>query len=177
MGEFADQLARVTVQAESPDGQIVGRVGGQMQVEIHFREGAYARFSERDLGHQLGQLAAVLWSRYRREYDEVTALYRDGEPAPYEEPEDVAFRERRAALKVRGRSSLGWIEASSRALVRWDVTVAEGTVRALTESEFLGQVDSAVADILRDWQHQVIVLTEQIYGIGVPIALRTAAGS
>jgi len=50
-------------------------------------------------------------------------------------------------------------------------------VRALTESEFLGQVDSAVADILRDWQHQVIVLTEEIYGIGVPIALRTAAGS
>lgn len=177
MGEYADQLARVSVQAESPNGQIVGRVGGQMQVEIRFRENAYRRFSEHELGHQLGQLASVLWSRYRREYDEVTAFYRDGEPAPYEESEDVAFRERRAALTVRGRSSRGWIEASSRALVRWEVTVDAGAVRTLTESEFFAELDSAVTDILRDWRHKVIVLTEEIYGIGVPSALRITAGS
>jgi hypothetical protein len=177
MGEFADLLARVSVQAESPDGQVVGRVGGRLQVEIRFREGSYRRFAERELGHQLGQLAAVLFSRYRREYDEVAAYYRDGETAPYEEPEDAVFRERRAAVTVHGRSSRGWIEASSRALVRWEVTVAAGAVRALTESEFLADLDSVVTDILGDWQRQVILLTEEIYGIGVPSALRTTAGS
>jgi len=177
VGEFADRLAHLSVRADSPDGHISGHVGGPLQVEIRFQDGAYHSYSESDLGRQLGQLAAVLWSRYRRGYDEITAAYRDGEPAPYEEPEDVAFRERRAALAVRGRSPEGWIEARSRGLVRWEVTVAAGAVRALTEAEFLAELDGIVADILRDWQHEVIVLTEEIYGIGVPDSLRrTPAG-
>lgn len=177
MGEFADLLARVSVRAESPDGQIAGRVSGAPEVEIHFRAGAYPRLSERELGHQLGRLAAVLWSRYRREYDRVAELYRDGEPARYEQAEDVIFRERRAALTVRGRSTRGWLEAESRALVRWQVTVAAGALRALTEPEFLAELDSAVIDVLRDWQHRVIVLAEEIYGIGVPGTLRTSTDS
>jgi hypothetical protein len=175
MGEFADRVALLSVQADSPDGRVRGRVGGRMRVDIRFRGGAYDGYAERDLGHQLGQLASVLFSRYRREYDEVTAVYRDGPPAAYEEPEDVAFRQRRAELVVHGRSGSGWIEVSSRALVRWDVVVAAGAVRALTEQAFLAEVDGAAADILRDWQQKVIVLGDQIYGIGVPSALRRPA--
>jgi hypothetical protein len=175
MGEFSDRLMRLSVQADSPDRLISGMVGGRMQVEVSLCDGAYRRYTDADLGHQLGQLAAVLWSRYRREYDEVTDAYREDGPAPYEQPEDSDFRERRASLVARGRSRDGRIEASSRGLVRWDVSVTPGTVRALTEAEFLAEVGTAVADILRDWQLKVIVLADEIYGIGVPAYLRQPA--
>lgn len=174
MGEFAELLERLTVRADSPDGRIVGVVQGRMQVEIRFADGAYRSYDELGLGHQLSQLAAVLWSRYRREYDEVTDLYRGGAPAPYEQPEEGVFRERRAALVARGRSAQGWVEASSRGLVRWEVVVGSGALRKLTESEFLGELDTAVADILRDWRLKTVVLSDEVYGIGVPGALRQA---
>jgi hypothetical protein len=174
MSEFADRLANLSIRAESPDGRIAGHVEGRMRVQVRFVGDAYGRYAEGELGHQLGQLAAVLWSRYRRGYDEVTATYRDGSPAPYETPEDIGFRDRRANLIVHGRSPHGWIKVTSRALVRWEVDVAGGAVRALSETDFLAELDGVVTDVLRRWQQEVIVLSDEIYGIGVPAALRQA---
>ncbi|MFI1989082.1 hypothetical protein [Actinoplanes sp. NPDC020271] len=172
MGEFADRLSVLSVRAESPDGQIVGSVESPPQANISFRDRAYRQYSDGDLGHQLGQLAAVLFVRYRREYDEILSAYRDlpaeAGDVRYESLQEATFRERQAALVVRGRSARGRLEVSTRALLRWDVTVTEGTVSSLSESEFLAEANSLVAEVLRDWRNQTALLTNEIYDIGVP---------
>ncbi|WP_436536413.1 hypothetical protein [Actinoplanes sp. HUAS TT8] len=172
MGEFADRLSVLSVRADSPDGQIAGSVGSPPQARVQFRDRSYRQYSDSELGHQLGQLAAVLFARYRREYDEILAAYRDLPPGAgntrYETAQESDFRDRQAALMVRGRSARGRLEVSTRGLVRWDVTVTDGTVSTLSESEFLAETESVVAEVLRGWRNQTALLTSEIYDIGVP---------
>jgi hypothetical protein len=178
MGEFTDRLSLLSVRADSPDGRITGSVESPPRATIRFRDRAYRQYSDSGLAHQLDQLAALLFARYRREYDEVLAAYRDLPPGAgdlrYATSQEITFRERQAALTVRGRSARGRLEVTTRALVRWEVTVAAGTVSSLDESEFSSEVQSVVADVLRDWRNQTILLTEEIYGIGVPRSLTDA---
>jgi hypothetical protein len=176
MGELIDRLEMLSVRASSPDGGIEGTVRGRLDVDIRFVHDAYRRYSERDLGHQLAQLGALLWTRYRREYLETATAVRAGDnPIIDDEPRDLAFRERMEALVVHGRSAHGWISMRSRALVHWDVKVGADAIRQLSEDEFLVELSGAIADILRDWQGKLIVLTDEIYDIGVPASLRRAA--
>ncbi|BCY13195.1 hypothetical protein [Actinoplanes sp. L3-i22] len=172
MGEFADQLSVLSVRADSPDGRITGSVESPPRASVRFRDGAYRGYSDGELGHQLGQLAALLFARYRREYDEILAAYRDlpagSDAVQYTTPQEITFRERQAALTVHGRSTRGRLEVDTRALVRWEVRVAAGTVSTLSEAEFLTEAESVIVDVLRDWRSQTILLTHEIYGIGVP---------
>jgi hypothetical protein len=172
MGELIDRLRRLSIQAWSPDGGVRGSVRDRLRVEISFAPDAYRRYSEPALGHQLAQLAAVLRARYRREYAATVAAYHGTDLVTDDEPRDVEFRERTAALVARGDSARGWVSARSRALVGWEVTVADGAVRTLSQAEFLAEVDGAAAAILRDWQNKVILLTDDLYDIGVPASLK-----
>lgn len=176
MGELIDRLERLAVEVRSLDGTITATVRGRYQIQLEFLPGTYARRTEDELAYQLGQLAAVVCARYRREYTEMVAVFYDGDDFLDEEaPHDVAFRERLAQMVVIGGSAQRWITIRSRALVRWDVTVADGAVRTLTEEEFLGQANSALADVLADYQSQLIMLTDEMYDIGVPNSLRRSA--
>lgn len=173
MGEFADLVGALRVQAQSPDGRISCEVAGPQRINLAFQGNGYSEYlSEQDLADQLGRLASVAFSRYRREYEEVLDRYRDYEPAPYELPADTEFRERQAAIRAYGVSPQRWIEAESRGLARWDVRVEDGARRALTMGEFLAEADGAVSALMRDWRHKVIALTDEIYGIGTPKAYR-----
>jgi hypothetical protein len=173
MGELVDRLERLAVEARSPNGVITATVRGRYQVALEFLPGAYARHTDGELAYQLGQLAAIVWVRYRREYAETVEAFHDSEDLLIEEePRDVAFQERLALLIVTGSSAQGWITVRSRALVRWDVSVGDGAVQTLTEDEFLGEADSVLADVLAGYQAQLIMLTDELYGIGVPDSLR-----
>ena len=173
MGEFADLVAALRVRAHSPDGRIFCEVAGPQQIEVAFPDNGYYEYlADRDLADQLGRLASVAFSRYRREYEEVLHRYRDYQPAPYELPADTEFRERQAAIRVSAVSPQRWIEAESRGLARWDVRVEDGARRALTQGEFLAEVGGAVSALMRDWRHKVIALTDKIYSIGTPRAYR-----
>jgi hypothetical protein len=178
MGELVDRLERLAVEAWSPDGRIAATARGRYQVQLRFVGGAYRGYADAELGHQLAQLATVLWTRYRREYTEIVAAFHDDDdPVIEDEPRDLVFRERLEQLVVSGTSAQRWIRLRSRALVRWEVTAAEATVRTLTEEQFLGEVDSAVTDILGDYQAQLITLTDEIYDIGVPDSFRRVAAT
>jgi hypothetical protein len=117
----------------------------------------------------------VLWTRYRRAYVETVAAVRAGDnPIIDDDPRDLEFRERMAALVVQSRSEEGWISLHSRALVDWNVEVGADAIRQLGEDEFLAELSGAVTHIVRDWQGKLIVLTDEIYDIGVPASLRRA---
>jgi hypothetical protein len=68
MGEFVDRLARLVVNAASPDGRINLELRQPDQVVVSFAPGAYRSYTAGRLAHQLAQLAALAWTRYYRDY-------------------------------------------------------------------------------------------------------------
>jgi hypothetical protein len=66
------------------------------------------------------------------------------------------------------------VAVRSRALRSWDVEIAGEPVGSLTESEFLTELDSAVAALLADHRAKVTLLTDAVYDIGLPRSMRTA---
>ncbi len=103
---------------------------------MRFVDRAYGGYTDSHLGHQLSQVATLVWTRYRRDYVEIVDAFL-GEPVHVEGADDRQFRDRLARLAVSGRSTAGWINVQSRALVHWEVTIKAGAVQALAEEEFL----------------------------------------
>jgi hypothetical protein len=119
------------------------------------------------VARQLAQVAAVTWSRYRRRYSEIMTEFLDSAVVEHDE-EDRRFDEQLQLLTVTGRSPGGWIELHSRALVHWQVTIAQGTLVALSEESFLTELRAALAELLADYRMQQLRLTDEIYGLGLP---------
>lgn len=168
MGELSERLDRLAVQTWSPDGNICAEARGEYQISVRFAAGTYRTYTESTLGQQLGRLGALVWTRYRREYTEIMETFLEEEPLPREDPEDRRFRERLEQLHLAGASADGRIGIRSRALVHWELTIAPGTLRALTEPEFLAQLDGAVREVVADYRARLILLTHEVYDIGLP---------
>jgi len=94
------------------------------------------------------------------------------DPEPTDEDRD--FQRQFADLQVAGVSARGRVIVRSRALVSWHVEIAGESVGSSTESEFLAELGSAVAALLADHRAKVTLLTDAVYDIGLPRAMRTA---
>jgi hypothetical protein len=173
VGELADRLSALSVEARSPDGRISALARGTDDITVRFTGDAYRRYTESDLARQLEQLAVLTWTRYRRAHNSIIESFVDQDgPVSGDNEQDRVFYERLEHLTVVGASTDRWVTLQSRALVRWDVTVVDGAVRALTEEQFLGELGSAVADLMGDYQAQLIFMTDEIYDIGLPSSTR-----
>jgi hypothetical protein len=174
MGELAERLSLLSVEARSPDGGLAATARGHGDVRVSFAHDAYRGYRPETLARQLEALAALLWARYRRRYLEIVRTWT--ERGPDEEPEpdaaDREFQRRLERMDVAGRSVLGRVTVRSRALVSWQVDIQPGP--ALTERDFLAELDSAVAALLADHRAKLTLLTDAIYDIGLPRAMRTA---
>jgi len=175
MGELTDRLERLVVEASSPDDMIKVTAQGRYEIRVQFQRGAYYGYTDREIARQLAAVASLVWARYRREYTEIVAAFRDDPDAAGEdEPRDRVFQERLEQMTVTGASESGRISLRSRALVRWEVTIADGTVRSLSQQEFLAELSTALAAVFDDYRAQLIILTDEIYDIGVPDSFRRA---
>jgi len=174
MGELAERLSLIAVEARSPDGGLVAAVAGRQDVSVRFLSDAYRRYRRADLAHQLEVLATLAWTRYRRSYLEVVASWADRDEEPATTDQDREFQGRLAALEIVGVSASGWVTVRSRALVSWHVEIAGEPVGSLTEPEFLAELDSAVSALLADHRAKVTLLTDAVYDIGLPRSMRAA---
>lgn len=174
MGELAERLSLLAVEARSPDDCVSATARGAGQVRISFKRNAYRRYRAAALKRQLEVLATVLWVRYRQHYLEIVAAWADRDEESRTTDEDRDFQRRLAALQVTGVSAHGRVTLRSRALVSWHVELAGEPVGSLTESEFLAELDSAVAALLADHRAKVTLLTDAVYDIGLPRSMRTA---
>src|SRR5262245_26713198 len=102
MGDLADRLACIVVDASSPDQMISPQVRGQ-DITVRFQAGAYRRYTESGLAHQLGQLATLTWTRHRRDYLETVDAYFE-DPVDDDTPEGREFQPRLEQLVVTGAS-------------------------------------------------------------------------
>lgn len=178
MGILIDQLDRLSVEACSPDGCIRAEARGRYRISIQFRRNAYPFYAESVLGQQIAHLATLTWSRYRREYVELVNAFVDDSTGEDSEC-DRWFSDGLKQMIVTGSSASGRIRLRSRALVRWECVIAPGTVRALTERDFLAELDQAVAEVTSDYRARVIMLTDEVYGLALPQSYRspTSVGS
>ncbi|MEV8506306.1 hypothetical protein AB0368_15930 [Actinoplanes sp. NPDC051475] len=174
MGELAERLSLLNVEAQSPDGWLTATARGRGDVRVAFAWDTYRSYRAATLVHQLEALATLLWSRYRRRYMEIVASWIDQDEAPEITDEDREFQRRLEELNVAGVSAAGWMTIRSRALVSWQVQLAGEPVGSLTEQQFLAELDSAVAALLADHQAKVTLLTDAVYDIGLPRSMRTA---
>jgi hypothetical protein len=171
MGELAERLSLLSVNTRSPDGGLEAAVHGRRELRIAFAGDAYQGYRAAELARQLESLAAVLWSRYRRRYLHIVASWDDEEETTPTDA-DREFQRRLEQLEVSGVSPHGWVSVRSRALVSWHVQITDEPVGSLAEQEFLAELQSAVTAVLADYDAQVILLTDEIYDIGLPRAMR-----
>ncbi|MFI5959792.1 hypothetical protein [Cryptosporangium sp. NPDC051539] len=164
---LSDRREALSARADSPDGRISAEIRGRSDLRIRFRASAYAAYSDRELAAQLGRLGTTVWARYHRDYTELTRSYL-GEPAPDRAAADGDFLDRAEHLTVTGRSPHGWVAVSSRALARWEVSVADGAVSTLPEDTFLSELLAAVTAALQEYQDRLILLTAATYDVGAP---------
>ena len=174
MGELTDHLGQIAVEVWSPDGKIGAEARGKHQISVWFAPRCFRTYREPALEHQLAQLATLVWTRYRRAYTEIVDAFlgATGRPEQPSERDDRLFQERLRQLEVTGVSPGGWVRLRSRALVDWEVALTPGAVRSLTEQEFLAELGSAVHELMSDYQARVILLTDEVYDIGIPKPLR-----
>jgi hypothetical protein len=174
VGELAERLSLLAVEARSPDGAVSATARGRGDVRIAFSPDSYRSYRAPVLAHQLEALATTLWARYRRRYLEIVASWVDRDEEPQPTDEDGEFARRLADLRVTGAAPGGSVTVRSRALVSWDVEIRGEPVGSLTEPDFVAELESAVAALLADHRAKVALLTDAIYDIGLPRSMRTA---
>jgi hypothetical protein len=169
MVELARRLERITVGATSPDGRIRARVGGRLDLELAFAPRSYGRHTEAELGHQLGQLATLAWTRYHREYLEVESAFLD-HAVQEQDARDRLFEERAKQLTVERTSPARWVTVRSRALARWDFHLDSGVLQRLSERHFINEVLGATADTIRAYRAGRARLLDEFYSLadGLP---------
>lgn len=180
MHDLGDEFLSLTVTATSPDGQISARFGEQGKaVELAFRPGAYRRYSDTSLAHELARLAMRVMARYVRAQQKLIddavpdVLHDDGIEYGYEDRE---YRRHMTTIKAAAESPDGRIAVVSHSLARWDVRIADGTVRGMTEEAFKAGLLRAVQDVLAQHQREVLELAGEHYGAGISDTARRRMG-
>lgn len=182
MGELNDRLANAVARAQSPDGLISASVtGGGDSIEVTMRRsGAYRRYTDDRLAHQLGQLARLTATEHLRlERTIVAAAFGDSmSPDDGFDPDPVLRQYRQAItqLVTCADSDDGRIRLTTRGMVSWEVRIATGTVRRRSESEFLAQLHGAIGNLFADYQGKVMVIRDDLYDLGWSERSRRASG-
>jgi hypothetical protein len=165
MGELADRLDRLQIRAQVPGTDIVAVLRDRTDVMLSFAEHSYDNATEGELEWRLANLARLLWAGWTRGYyAEVSAA--TGRTVTGERPalteQDRQFREQRAEITARGSAADGRISVAFRGR---DLTVhiRRGTVRELTEEEFVAAVRTAANELIEDHQRQIVDLRVRIF--------------
>jgi hypothetical protein len=169
MGELAGRLQRIAIEATSPDRLIRARVHGRLDLDLEFATRAYGSYPDAELARQLGQLATLTWTQYRREYLQVENTFLDWS-AQEKDARDRLFEERVEQLTVEVSSPGGRLNVRSRALVRWDFTLAPGVQRRLTEQRFVAEVLAVAGGTIRAYRAARARLLDEFYDLasGLP---------
>lgn len=180
MEDLASRLDGLEVRASSPNGRIHATVMDLgRSIGVSFDPDSYQYYGEPMLSHQLSQLAALAFVRFRRYQQEIMSLA-FGESITDDGidfgPERRRYREQLAQLTVTACSPDERITVTSRALVHWTVSIAPGTVRAVPEQQFLSGLQVAAASIVRDYRVRSFVLRDEIYDGGYPTWMRESMG-
>lgn len=167
MGEVADQLEDLSVTVSSPDGNIEAQVTGGQARSLRFREGAYQRYTEAELAHQLARTATLLFVGHDRGVQKIVEDAGLHRPRGPEQAIDETHRRYLAELPNIYATGLGpreMVRFEATGLVQWRCDIAQGTIRYLSEPEFIAEVIGAAQALLRDHRYETGLLRNEHYG-------------
>ena len=161
MGELADRLDGIRVRVRLPGTEIEAELRHRTDVTISFGEGVYAFLAEAQLPNLLANLARLLYAGWLRQY---RAAMDDSriDIAPRDQ-RDRDFLDARSEIESAGRSGDGRIGFAAVGMRDVAATIAPGTLRELTERQFIGRTKEAVTMLIQDHLAQVRQLKLRFY--------------
>lgn len=168
-----DPLDSLVLTVRSPDSNIEAEVDIDYHIELRFRAGSFHHYNEAMLEHQLSQLARLAWVGYQREY--LAAVEASGRVINDWNPKRRAYREALANIEVSAASRGGHIEVHSVGLERWSCRIEPGTLARLGQERFVAEAESAVANLVTQYVHRVVLLKDEHFRFDLPPDIRSEA--
>jgi hypothetical protein len=175
VGEVAERLEDLSVTVSSPDGNIEAQVRGAQARSLLFREGAYQRYSEAELAHQLARTATLLFvgrDRTVQEIMEKAGLHRPRRPSEAVDEAQRRYLIELPQIHATGVGPRELVRLEATGLMHWHCEIAQGTLRYLSESEFLAEVMGAGQALLRNHRYETALLRNEHFGSGLAEATR-----
>ena len=175
MGLVADHLDSLTVRVTSPDNRITAQLSNRTQVAFEFRPECYRDYSESELERQLGKTCRLLWVGYTRGYTAVmdsVGLTFKTRPSQAKTPAERRFLTERTQLVAVGATSRRLVRLRTVGLINWEFRIVEGTVKRLSEKEFLSELHQAGRALLREFNKKMVFLKDDCYDMGLARQLR-----
>ncbi|MFC4069336.1 hypothetical protein [Actinoplanes subglobosus] len=175
--DLGDLLRGMIVTGKSPDDQIRATVTGDLALEIEFQRNTYDWYDEPRLSRQLAGLGANTWVSWERERREILRRAQsqtiDEAEQERRNPGDerhVRYRDGLRTLHCQGSSPSGTLHIQTIGMIDWRIHIEPDRLRRLREREFIGETVAAFADLMRDREHELILLKAEHYDLGIPRA-------
>lgn len=161
MGALGERLDNIHVRVRVPGTEIKGELRHRNELSISFEAGTYQWLRESRLQHQLATLARLLCAGWTREY--LAAL---NSSFLRVEPGEVAwnndYEKARNQIEASGSSGDGRITVSAVGMENFSVRIIPGSLRELSEQEFVTRTGEAAAAFLADHMAQVHELKNRL---------------
>nr|WP_218862114.1 hypothetical protein [Actinopolyspora biskrensis] len=159
---MAERLDRIRVRANAPGVDLEAELRDRNQVTLTFGESVYEFIDERFLERALAGLARRLYTGWVRQYREaISTTNLNIEP---NDQHDFAFEEEMHAVEASAESSDGRVTISTVGMQEFSVSIRRGTVRELSEREFVARATEVVPRLIQHFQAQVAELKVRYYG-------------
>jgi hypothetical protein len=161
---LGDRLDAIHLKVRVPGTDIEAVLRDRTDVTISFGDGGYQWLAERDLEHHMASLARLLYTAWVRAYHAALPdAFLSAMDAPSDQREQD-FLEARAQLREHGASGDGRIAISATDMHDIKVRITPGTLRSLSEGEFVADTREAVAVLLADRRAKVRELKLRYFG-------------
>jgi hypothetical protein len=167
VGLFSRLLDGMTFTVKSPDGKVTFELADGRDATMDIAVGAYRRYTEQELEHQLGGLLTSFWSAHRQAHLMMLselAGYTVRGGSPGDDRRGREFVEERDTVRVEAKSASGRVALTSTGMKRWSARIKPGTVRSLEEEAFLNDFWTAFAAAANDYERKVALLKKEIFG-------------
>lgn len=175
MGIVADHLDSLTVRVTSPDNQIMAQLANRTQVAFEFRPDRYRGYDERTLELQLAKTCRLLWVGYTRGYATVmesVGLNFKTKPQQAKTPAERRFLTERTQVVAIGATDKRQVRIKTIGLINWEFRIVDGTIKELSESDFLAELHTAGRTLMRDFNKKMVFLKDDCYDMGLARQLR-----
>ncbi|BEL02015.1 hypothetical protein Q0Z83_002060 [Actinoplanes sichuanensis] len=173
--DLGERLRTLSVTATSSDGAIRATVTGDNRLSLRLQPGTYQWYDERGMVRQLSSLGTTTWVAWTRQRDELIRLAsgRSRIEAEQSRQQHADLGQQRFAEDLRRLECEGWSTGRSVRIgltgaTRWQVEIADGTLRDRSEQEFIAEVGSAFDALIGDRTAKLALLRAEHFDIGVP---------
>jgi hypothetical protein len=154
MGSLGERLDNIHLRVRVPGTEIEAELRNRKDVTISFGENGYEFLNERGLEQYLATLARLLYVGWVREYrgaiSETSIVI--SEP---ETQQDEDFLEARSEMEATGASGDGRVTISAVGMQDPQVRITAGTLRELSEDQFVARTKEAVTALAEDYQAKI----------------------